>query len=208
MHLIEGRRTGVDLIVRTGDEAGAGSPRVGLRPEDVVCSLKRAGAVSWTEKKLTPANWQDAGHGVYVLTIDPEEFEATGPLVVLVEGAVALKPSISPVLKMFDVLQARLRDASAAAVRTQLVGYVATGALKGKPKAQVIIRPAVLPLVIGGVVVTNEAMTIETDDDGRFEFDWIAGATINVQIPFANYQRQFVVPPPPAPGMPVVLFSA
>src|SRR5579871_3096083 len=103
MHLTEGRRTGVDLIVRTGDEAGAGSPRPGLRPEDVVCLLKRAGAVSWAEKKLTPANWQDAGHGVYVLTIESDEFEATGPLVVLVEGAAELKPAIAPVLKMFDV---------------------------------------------------------------------------------------------------------
>ncbi len=206
MHLVEGRRATINVLVRGDDVPGApGSSRSGLRPDDLVCSLKHASAVAWTEKRLTPANWQDAGHGVYVLTIEADEFDGTGPLVVLVESAPELKPAIVPVLQTFDVM--RKHDAALSAVQTKLVGEVATLALRGKPKAQVIIRLAVLPLVIGGVALTNEAVTLETDEEGRFEFDAVAGSTINVQIPLANYQRQFVVPPPPAPGLPVKLFS-
>jgi hypothetical protein len=63
------------------------------------------------------------------------------------------------------------------------------------------------PLAIGGIAVLSEPLTTETDERGYFQFDAITGANVQVQIPALAYNRTLVVPPPPAHGIPVRLFS-
>jgi hypothetical protein len=204
MRLIEGKTARIDLLVRAADAQR--TPRTGLGPADVGCYLKRPGASTWTPKELTPANWQEAGHGLYVLTLDPAEFDATGDLAIFVEGRPDLQPGIVPILEAFDVVEGR-PIGMPPIPQTTLCGRVLSLDQKGKPKAVVFARVAQLPLIIGGAAVCNDPLTVETNEDGYFELTVITGAVVQVQITAINYQRQFVVPPPPAPGVPVRLFS-
>lgn len=204
MKLQEGRRATIALLVRS-KESDAGV-RSGLGPSDIVCRLRRTAADEWMRKELTPENWQDAGHGVYLLTIEPEDLGGSGPLLVRLDHAPDLRHGIHPLLERFEVVEAAEQDLSNV-MRTTVTGRVASIDLKGKCKAQVSMRLAVSPLVIGGVALTNEPVVIETDENGWFQLALITGATVNVQIPATGYQKQFVVPPPPASGDPLLLFS-
>lgn len=201
--LIEGRRAEVDVILRSADGA---IPRPGVRCDDVACRYKRRGAPAWKEKLLTPATWRDCGHGVYTLDLAPDEFDGADQLVVFLHGTSELERPFAAELLTFEVAPPHSTGAPAIP-QTTLCGHVLTLALQGKQKAQVTARVAQVPLVLGGAGVSNDVVSAETDESGYFELVLVTGALVNVQVPAINYQRQFVVPPPPAPGIPVRLFS-
>lgn len=205
--LVEGRHAEVDVILRTdGERPGHTVPRLGLRTEDVLCRLKARGTPSWQAKVLTPANWRECGHGVYTLDLAPEEFDGADRLVVFVEGRAELRPSFTPALLSFEVVPAQPSGVPGIP-QTTLCGHVLTLGLAGKQKAQVTARVAQVPLVLGGAGISNDVVTVETDESGYFELVLVTGALVTVNVQAINYQRQFVVPPPPAPGIPVRLFS-
>lgn len=205
--LVEGRHAEIDVILRTaGERSGQIAPRVGVRAEDVSCRCKRRGIPAWNDKALTPASWRDCGHGVYTLDLAPEEFHAADQLTVLIEGSAELRPPIEPELLTFEVVTAPPSGVPAIP-QTILCGHVLTLNLTGKQKAQVTATVAQVPLVLGGAGIARDLVTVETDADGYFELTLVTGALVTVQIAAINYQRQLVVPPPPAPGIPVRLFS-
>jgi hypothetical protein len=105
MRLTHGRRNAIDLLIRTEDYNGnpPDPPRQGLRPHDLVCHIKRAGSLAWSRKVLTPANFQDSGYGVYVLTLEPDDIGDAPTVTMLLTGAPGLKPPILPRLERFDV---------------------------------------------------------------------------------------------------------
>jgi hypothetical protein len=208
MRLTHGRQNALDLLIRTEDYNGnpPDPPRHGLRPHDVVCHVKRSGSLAWVRKDLTPANWQDSGYGVYVLTLEADDIADASTVTLLVGGAPGLKPPILPFQETFEVEQKPQRGTTPIP-ETILIGRLVTLAEQGKPKAQVTARVAQFPLVVGGVAITNDPIMVETDDEGAFELHVVTGALIQVNIPAVQYQRQFIVPPPPAPGIPVRLFS-
>jgi hypothetical protein len=78
---------------------------------------------------------------------------------------------------------------------------------KPEPKAQVVARLAIAPVSIGAAAISSEAITVEADEDGEVVMKLVTGATVHVTIQAVNWTKQFVVPPPPAAGMPVRLFS-
>lgn len=197
LQLIEGRRASVDILVG----------RSGLTTDEVLCHLKRAGATAWRPKELTPANWQEAGHGVYVLSLDPGDVDEVGGLVVLITPAPDVKSPVTSTLHHFEVVESRYAGTIPAIPKTTICGHVVTLDEKGRAKAQVTARVAQFPLVLGGAGICNDIVTVETNDDGFFSLTIVTGAIVNVQIPCINYSRQFVVPPPPAPGIPVRLFT-
>lgn len=196
VQLIEGRHASVDILVG----------RAGLTSTDVACHIKRAGATAWRPKELTPASWRDAGHGVYVLSLDPSDVDEVGLLVVLIAAAETKTP-FPPTLRWFEVIEARYAGGTPAIPKTTIVGHVVTLDERGKAKAQVTARVAQFPLVLGGAGICNDVVTVETNDDGFFSLTIVTGALVNIQIPAINFSRQFVVPPPVAPGIPVRLFS-
>lgn len=196
-HLIEGRHASVDVLV----------DRSGLSMDDVVCHVKRAGATAWRQKELTPSNWQDAGHGVYVLSLDPADVEGVGGIVVLISAAPDAKPSIPPSLHAFEVVETRHAAGTPAIPKTTICGYLVTLDEHGKAKAQVTARVASFPLVVGGAGISNDVVTAETNAEGYFELELVTGASVTIQIPSINYTRNIIVPPPPAPGLPVRLFT-
>lgn len=205
--LTEGRRAEIDVILRTdGERPGHTVPRLGLRTEDVLCRLKRRGTPAWQMKILTPASWRECGHGVYTLDLDSEDVRDTDQLVVFLEAPAMVKPTFAPELLTFDVVPA-LPTGVPAIPQTTLCGHVLTLGLAGKQKAQVTARVAQVPLVLGGAGISNDVVAVETNEDGYFELTVVTGALVTVQIQAINYQRQFVVPSPPAPGIPVRLFS-
>lgn len=205
--LIEGRHSEVDVILRTdGERAGHTVPRLGLRTEGVLCRLKRRGTPAWKMKVLTPASWRDCGHGVYTLDLAPEEFEDTDRVVVFFEPTETLRPSFAPELVTCEVVPPPPTGAPSIP-QTTLCGHILTLGLNGKQKAQVTARVAQVPLVLGGAGISNDVVAAETDETGYFELTLVTGALVSVQVQAINYQRQFVVPPPPAPGIPVRLFS-
>jgi len=204
MKLIEGRPAEVDLFMTTA-EAEPHLGRAGLKPGDVDCILKRCGRTEWNRKELTPASWQDVGHGVYALTLEAKDFEGTDQLTLLVQGHPGLSPPVRPIVRRLEVVEAQ--KPGLPIPQTVLCGRVLSLDLKGKAKAVVTVRVAQLPLVIGGAAICNDPITTETNDEGYWELSVVTGAVINIQIPAIQFQKQLAVPPPPAPGIPVRLFS-
>ena len=207
--IVEGRRAQFHLLPRSTSigETVDGAFRAELGPSDVICRLRAAGTGTWHEKKLDPVSWQAVGHGVYVLTIEPTEVPACDQLIFLVESRPGLKLAIEPMLRTARVVppSAQLVPGDLAVTRVcgRLVG------LDGKPrvKAPLIFRIHQPPLLSGGIAVTGDPTTIESDERGYFSVDLVTGATVSVQIQAIAYNRVVVIPPPPAPGIPVRLFS-
>lgn len=204
MTITEGRVAELQIVMTSQDEPCHGRP--GLAPGDVDCLVLRQGHTTWARKELTSATWRDHSHGVYTLTLEPKEFDGSASVTVLLQGHPGLAPPILSVLEKHEVVEAR-KSGIQPIPETILCGRVLTLAQTGKAKAAVVARVVQLPLVIGGAAITNDPVSTETNDDGDFELRLITGAVVNVQIQAINFQKQFAVPPPPAPGVPVRLFS-
>lgn len=193
MDLLEGQRAHVDVLVRSTDER--------IVPERVECLIKRPRESQWRTKALTPASWLALGHGVYSLRLDPEDLPEPGAMSVLVKGE-----GIEPTLSSFRVVPQH-HTSPTDVMLTTLVGRVVGLDGKPKPKAQVVARLATAPLNVGGVAISNEAITVEADEDGEVMLKLVTGATVHVTIQAVNWNKQFVVPPPLAAGLPVRIFS-
>jgi hypothetical protein len=199
MRLFESRRADLRILV------GGPEPRIGLKPDHVRVELLPAGAVAWREKALTPSSFRDLGRGVYALAFDPDEVGGPGVLAFVVSGRDGLDPPLAPMLHSYEVAPAT-SAADRITIRTTLTGRVVTIDDKPIPQSKVIVRP-IQPFTICGTFVSIQAVNIDCDADGRFEFDALAGATLNVQIPVVGVNKNIVVPPPPAPGLPIALSS-
>jgi len=193
MDLVEGQRFHVDMLVRGTDER--------IAPERVECLIKRPRESQWRTKALTPASWLALGHGVYSLRLDPEDLPEPGLMSVLVKSE-----GLEPTLSSFRVVP-RHHSSPTDVMLTTLVGRVVGLDGKPKPKAQVVARLATAPVNVAGIAISNEASTVETDDEGEVTLRLVTGATVHVTIQAVNWNKQFVVPPPLAAGMPVRLFS-
>lgn len=206
MHeIVEGQRAQLDFLLET--ETASGRPLSKLAPTDVVCRLKEKGCATWREKKLDNLSWRDAEHGVHTLTIEPGDFDSTDGLSVLLTGRDGLDPPVVPVLRTLRVSPPRPRFTAADLPCTTVCGRIMTLDHRPRVKAQLNFRVQQPPLAIGGIAITGEQITVETDEKGHFEVDLVTGANVAVQIQAINYNRIIVVPPPPAPGIPVRLFS-
>ena len=201
--IVEGQPARLDLLFRTCATAA----RASLPASDVVCRLKGSGTSSWREKKLDAVSWQDGEHGVYILTLDPGDLPDGDRVTLLVEGRPDVRPTIDPILRTFKVVPPRPRFVAGDLPRTSVVGRIMTLDCKPRVKAQLTFRIPQGPLAIGGIAVTGEQITAETDADGWFEVDLVTGASVAVQIQSINWNRIVVVPPAPAIGVPVKLFS-
>lgn len=204
--LVQDRAAAVDVVVRS-DLPGA-PPREGLGAADLVVELKPAGAAAWSPKVLTAADWEEVGHGAYLLRLDPAEVAPAGVLAVLVAGQPALAPPILPAITELEVVPEREFSATRPNLpRTTLVGQVA--GLDGRPLGRATVTATLLqvPVILEGIAVAGDAVIVASDDDGFFELRLITGATADVDIPAARWRRTLIVPPPPAPGVPLRLFS-
>ncbi len=197
IQLVEGRHACVDLLVG----------RAELASGDVICRLKRGGAIGWRQKDLTPANWQDAGHGLYVLSLEPGDVDSVGHFAVLVEPAATAKHAFAPSLHEFEVIEPRVSERRPEIPYTTLCGYIVALDGKGRAKAQVTARISQFPLVLGGAGIANEVVSAEANETGYFEIPLPTGAPVTVQIQALNYTRNIIVPAPVTPGIPVRLFS-
>jgi hypothetical protein len=204
--LVEGQRTQVDVLLETETAAGR-RPRLGLAPTDIVCRLKEHGSATWHEKKLDNLSWRDSEHGVHTLTIEPGDCDTADGLSVLLTGRAGLDPPIVPLLRTFRIAPPRPRFTATDLPCTTVCGRIMTLDHRPRVKAQLNFRVQQPPLAIGGIAVTGEQITVETDEKGYFEVDLVTGANVAVQIQAITYNRIIVVPPPPAPGIPVRLFS-
>ena len=208
MQLLQGRPTTLELVLRTDDQARLCPPRPGLVPADLRCQLKRAGAPSWTARSLDALSFRDAGNGAYLLVLQALETDTLGRLLVIVEGLPGLAPPILPLLLEAEVvLDRQFRGVRSDLPRTVLVGQLC--GLDNRPLARATVSATLLqaPLLLEGVAVAGDAVLASSDDDGFFELPVLAGATVDLAIPAVRYRRTLVVPPPPAPGSPVRLFS-
>jgi hypothetical protein len=207
--IVEGARAQFHLLPRPVQAHGASEPghTPELGPLDVTCRLRTLGTGTWHEKKLDAVSWQHVGHGVYVLTVDPADLPPGDGLAILVEANTGGKPRIEPILRTVRVVPPRAQLVPGDLPVTTVCGRLV--ALDGKPrvKAPLTFRIHQPPLLSGGIAVTGEMATCETDDRGFFQIDLVTGACVAVQVQAIAFNRILVVPPPPAPGIPVRLFS-
>lgn len=206
IELVQNRPAIVDLVLRS--DAPGGQPRAGLGPSDVVVQLKQAGSSVWATKALFPDDWVDAGNGAYVLALAAAEVDTLGVLLLLVSGQPGLVPEILPSLTQYEVVREKQFSAVRPNLpRTTLVGQIV--GLDGRPIPRATITATLLqvPVVLDGVAVAGDAIIASSDDHGFFELPVITGATVDVDIAAVRYRRTLIVPAPPAPGIPVRLFS-
>jgi len=164
------------------------------------------GETTWRKKALTPASWRHLGFGVYVLALDGEEVGSAGELALIVAGRGDLEASLPPSLHRFDVVPVIEAPGSRAMMRTTFVGRVIALDERPIPNAHLIVR-LMQPLGMQGDFIAAQPITVQCDGEGQFEFDAPTGATLHVNIPCLPMQKQFVVPPPAAIGMPILLTS-
>jgi len=196
MDLIEAQRIHVDILV---DRDSAKEPP--LRHDEVECLVRRPREGNWRKKELAPGSWLALGHGVYSLRLDPEDLPEPGSMSVLLQG------EFEPALTSFRVVS-RLQSSATDVMLTTLVGRVVGVDGKPKAKAPVVAKLASAPPVyVGGAAVGPEPITVETDEHGDFSMSLVTGAQVQVTIQAVNWAKQFVVPPPPAAGLPVRMFS-
>ncbi len=195
MDLLEAQRVQVDILVRR--EAGGQM----LGADDLTCLIRRPREGNWRKKELSPASWLALGHDVYSLRLDPEDIPEPGAMSVLVESK-----GLPPVLTSFRVVS-RLQPSSTEVMLTTLVGRV-TG-LDGKPKAKAAVtaKLAAASVSVGGAAISQEVISVESDDEGAFSLRLVTGTQVVVTIQAVAWTKQFVVPPPHAAGMPVRIFS-
>lgn len=208
VRLIQGRAATVDIVLRTDDPARHFPLRAGLGPSDVTCQRKRSGSASWVPMPLDAATWRDSGNGTYLLDLDATDVEAPGALFIFVSGAPGLAPPVLPVLLEAEVVPERHFSGTRPDLpRTILVGQLA--GQDGRPLVGATITASLLetPVLLRGAAIAGDAIMARSDDDGFFELPLITGATVDLSIAAARYRRTLVVPPPPAPGVPVRLFS-
>ncbi len=206
--LLQSRPGALDVVLRNDDATRLYPPRPGLSADEVRCQLKRPGATAWVEVPLDPAILREVGSGAYLLSLDPNHLDVAGPLFVLLTGRPGLGSPILPAFLEAEVVVPRDFHAPRPHLeRTLVVGQLV--GLHSRPLAGATIAATLLqaPLLLGGVAVAGDAVLAATDEDGCFELPLLTGATVDVQIAAARYRRTLVVPPPPAPGAPVRLFS-
>lgn len=185
---------------------GNGALATGVRPGDVTCVLHRVPG-GFIEKALDDLSWTERPAGIYTLTLDPSDIDSQRVVTVVIAGRPALTPAIKPSIWQCRVCPRPPKPLPDELPRTTLCGRIMTVDMKPRPKVPVTVRVLQQPLAIGGIAVLSEPLTTETDDRGYFQFDAITGANIQVQIPALAFNRQLTVPPAPAVGIPVKLFS-
>ena len=194
MDLLEAQRVQVDVLVlrRDGDHP--------LGADDITCLVRRPREGNWRRKDLSPSSWIALGHSVYSLRLDPEDVPEPGLMSVLIEGK-----GIHATLASFSVVS-RLQSASTAVMLTTLVGRVTS--LDGKPKAKAaVIAKMAVAATVGGAAISQEPISVETDEQGEFSLPLVTGTQVVVTIQAVGWSKQFVVPPPHAAGLPVRIFS-
>lgn len=201
--LDEGERAHVIVVLRNGED---GALRTGVRADDVTCVLHRIpGGI--VEKHLDELSWSERPTGVYTLTLAPSDIDSQRMVTVVVVGRDGLKPAIKPSVWRCRVCPRPPKPPPDELPRTTLCGRITTLDMKPRPKVPITVRTLQQPLAIAGIAILSEPLTTETDERGYFQFDAITGANIQVQIPALAFNRQLTVPPTPAVGIPVKLFS-
>ncbi len=205
--LVQGRSARVDLVMRS-NVLPAFPPRESLTAADILVHVKRAEASVWSPKLLTPELWTDVGKGAYLLSLEESDTDTPGSLFVLVTGRTDVTPELVPVLVELEVV--RTDDFSGAWTKvpmTTLVGQVFS--ISGRPIPGAVVNTTLYsnPILLGTVAVCGEPVRTETDGDGFFQIRLVTGASVEIAIPAAHWKRMIVVPPPPAPNVPVRLFS-
>ncbi len=208
VQLLQGRPGALDVVLRSDDPVRLHPPRPGLTSVDVVCELKRPGATPWIPRAIEADAFRDLGNGAYLLSLESRDLDVPGPLFVRLSGRPGLDPPLLPALLELEVVVPRDFHAPRPHLdRTLLVGQLA--GLDGRPLARATIAATLLqpPLLLEGVAVAGDSVLGASDDEGAFELPLLTGATVDLQIAAVRYHRTLVVPPPPAPGAPVRLFS-
>lgn len=202
--LPQGRPATLDVVLH----AQGGAPRTGVAPEDLVCQLKQPGSLVWAAKELDASTWREAGHGAYLLGLNPAEVDQPGVLTIRLAGRTGLLPALHDLL--FQVAVAPVRELALPPPelpRTVLIGQVVGVDGKPIPRAAVSATLVQVPLLLRGTAVAGDGITVHGDQHGSFELALLTGATVDLHIPLVRFRRTLVVPAPPAPGAPVRLFS-
>ena len=140
-------------------------------------------------------NFTELGSGFYELDLDASDVDTLGSLVVRWTGPTARTGLVSA----FVAATAPTSPTSITEpVMSSIFGYIYNAS--GEPvsnvgvSARVLSQPTVLHPGSEGLVVSSGLVTTTTDSDGFFTLNLIAGTSVDVFIPSANYRRTILVP--------------
>ncbi len=140
-------------------------------------------------------DFTDLGAGSYELDLSTSDTDTLGQFFIRFKG-----PNIRTVIitAMVVTAVAATPTPDLAIPTTTLFGYILDVAGIGVPGASVGVRtlsvPTVLHPTLEGLVITNDLLTVVTDDTGFFTIDLVTGSQIDLFIPVAGYRRTFTVP--------------
>lgn len=176
--------------------ASTGLEATGLTFADVTAGLKKEGGAFVTHT-LDGTNFTELADGFYEVDLAAADTDTLGSLYISFTGT-----DIKNALVVARVA------ASASAVPqpspgytptiTSLFGYVydVTGAVKEDVAvvARIVSMPTLIHPVDQGIVIGADIVRVLSDDTGFFTLSLIAGTTVEIIIPAANYRRTVLVP--------------
>lgn len=176
-------------------EATDGTAATGLTTSDIQVDLKKAGESSFTNKVLSGADLADLGSGFYEIDLSATDTDTLGTLAIRVTGA-TIKSMVVTAQVVTSTPESPTPEQSVNV--TTIFGYLknadGTPLVGASVAAKVLSQPTVLHSGSEGLVLGTELVTSESDSSGYFLMSLVAGSTVDLFIPAANYRRTFLVP--------------
>lgn len=168
-----------------------GTPATLLTFASVQVQFRKQGDPSFNNKVLSTANFVEIGQGFYKIVFDAGELNIPGPFAFVVFGA-GLQNSVNEA--QIRAQASTLPSIPVSMPTCTIVGNI--NDMSGDPIVGVAISARLIgmPTIEGAVGLTDDSVTVTTDDSGVFAITMIRLAVVEFFIPRLNYRRQLTVP--------------
>lgn len=183
---------GIDAALLVAITKTDGTPATGLLFSAVQCQYLRQGDPSFNVKTLTSMNFVENGQGFYSITfIGSSELNIPGAFAFVVFGA-GLQTSQNEA--QIRTPASLIPTVPVALPTCELTGNIVDAA--GNPIAGASVEARILgqPTIETNVALTDDSVTVQTDDNGVFFLTLVRLAVVEIFITRINYRRQLTVP--------------
>lgn len=183
---------GIDAELLAAITKTDGTPATGLLFSAVQCQFLRQGDPSFTTKTLTSMNFVEKGQGFYGITfIGTSELNVPGAFAFAIFGA-GLQTSQNEA--QIRTPASLIPTVPVALPTCELTGNISDAA--GNPVVGASVEARVLgqPTIETNVALTDDSVTVQTDDNGVFYLTLVRLSVVEIFINRINYRRQLTVP--------------
>lgn len=177
-------------------ESSSGLPATGLTHEDITVGIKKEGA-SFVVFPVDATSFTEVSDGFYVVDLAASDTDTLGSLYLSFAGA-NIKNTLLVAHVATPTSAPPQPPAGFTPIITTIFGYMYDAQGAPKPNAAVMARVVGQPTLIHpddqGIVLSADLIRVVTDSSGFFSLNLVAGASVEITIPSANYRRTILVP--------------